>query len=82
MAQALRLTRQALDAGDLPRVEHMLTLVTQQAESSAELVNALLTLARAGSVALQPGPVDLGTVVAESLAQLRGPGATTRPRCQ
>ncbi len=71
MAQALRLTRQALDAGDLPRVEHMLTLVTQQAESSAELVNALLTLARAGSVALQPGPVDLGTVVAESLAQLR-----------
>jgi signal transduction histidine kinase len=71
MAQAVRLALRALDQGQLDEVRHILALVGAQADSSADLVTALLALARVGSGELQPQRVDAGSVVAESLAQLR-----------
>ena len=71
MAQALRMARQALDGGRPDAVRQILTVVAEQADTSAELVNSLLTLARVGSGELHPRPVDPGAVVAESLTQLR-----------
>ena len=75
MAHALRLAEAALHEQRLDEVHHILAVVATQAEASTELVHALLTLARVGSEPLQPQPVDLGTVVTESLAELRGPAA-------
>jgi signal transduction histidine kinase len=71
MAQAMQLAQRALDQGQPDEVRHILALVGAQADSSADLVNSLLTLARVGSGDLRPERVDAGTVVAESLAQLR-----------
>lgn len=74
MAHALRLAQEALEAGRLDEVRRVLDVVVAQADSSAELVNSLLTLARVGSDELQPCTVDTGAVVSESLAQLRQAG--------
>ncbi|MFO1329605.1 MAG: sensor histidine kinase [Rubrivivax sp.] len=79
MAHALALADEALAAGDLDTVRRLLPAVKDQAESSAELVHALLRLAHAGQDELRREHVALDRLVAASLDQLRGPQAEALP---
>lgn len=65
IAAAARLAAEALDAGQLSTVRRYLPAIQAQAESSAELVTALLALARVGKAELAPRPLDAAQVVAD-----------------
>ena len=71
IAGVSRLATEAMDAGDTAQARRLMPAITRQAESSAELVDALLALARVDDSLLAPRPVPLGEVVADSLAELR-----------
>ena len=71
MSHLLRVARERLDRGDIDKVRQILDVVAQQADDSGRLVQALLTLARAGTGELQPRTVALRALVDEALAQLR-----------
>lgn len=82
MAHALRLAEGALAQGDTATVARVLPVVAEQAERSAELVRALLTLAHAGAAELQPRTVALTDLALEAVAQLQasaGPDAPPLP---
>jgi signal transduction histidine kinase len=74
MAQAMRLAQRALDQGQHDEVRHILALVGAQADSSADLVTALLALARVGSGELRPAARG-----APAAAGGRVAGAAARP---
>jgi len=72
IAGAARVAMQALDAGDVDKARRTLPLVCEQADRSMELVNSLLTLARAGeSGEFSPRTVALDEFVPELLARMR-----------
>jgi signal transduction histidine kinase len=70
IAGVSRLAGEALQRGDATTAQRLLPAITAQAESSAQLVGALLSLARAGHAALEPQDVDLDRLVRETVAQL------------
>jgi len=71
IATAARLAAEALDAGQPGAVRRYLPAIQAQAQTSAELVTALLALARVGKLDLAPRPLDAAQVVADSVAQLQ-----------
>jgi signal transduction histidine kinase len=71
IAGVSRLAGEALSRGDLATVARLLPVVTAQAESSSQLVAALLALARVGEVEIEPQVVDLQAFIEDTLAQLR-----------
>lgn len=71
IAGVSRLASEALEAGDTATARRLLPSITQQAESSADLVASLLALARVNDSELSPRPVPLNDVVEETLAHLR-----------
>jgi signal transduction histidine kinase len=73
MAGLLQMAERALATHDLATVQRILPVVQRQAQTSADLVAALLELARVGEAPLQPRPVALASVVGEALAQLSQP---------
>lgn len=81
IAGVSRLATEALAAGDTDRASRLLPAITRQADSSAELVDALLALARVDDSSLSPRRVPLADVVADSLTALRlgDPGASPPP---
>jgi signal transduction histidine kinase len=70
IAGASRLADEALQRGDTKTVARMLPLITAQAESSVQLVAALLELARVGEAPFAPKRLALEALVREALAQL------------
>jgi signal transduction histidine kinase len=77
IAGVARLAGEALQRGDASTAQQLLPAIAAQAESSAQLVAALLSLARAGHADLEPRPVDLDQLVREAVADLgwANPGA-------
>lgn len=72
IAGAARVAMKALDEGDVDKARRTLPLLSEQADRSVDLVNSLLTLARAGEGGeLQPRAVVLDEFVPEVLAQMR-----------
>jgi signal transduction histidine kinase len=71
IASATRMALEALENGNVELVRRVLPLVCTQAAASAELVTALLALARVGDSELAPRVVDLEKLVGESLEQIR-----------
>jgi len=70
IAGVARLASDALSRGDLVTAQRLLSAIVAQADSSSQLVAALLALARVGQAELAPQRVDLDTFVRETLAQL------------
>ena len=66
-----RLVEEALASGDTATALRLVPAITRQADSSAELVESLLALARVNDTVLAPQPVALNQVVDETLEQLR-----------
>lgn len=64
------LASDALARGDAAPAQRALPLIAQQAESSTQLVAALLSLARVGDAQLRRRPVDLQVLVDEVIQQL------------
>ncbi len=71
IAGVSRLARQALDRGDVPAASRFLDAVATQADASAQLVGALLALARVSDVDLAPQALDLEPFVRDTLEQMR-----------
>ncbi len=71
IAGVARLATEAVARGDLLTVQRLLSVVTAQAESSSQLVEALLALAKVGDGELAPETIDLGRFVRETLEQMR-----------
>ncbi|MBI5256286.1 MAG: hypothetical protein HY855_07300 [Burkholderiales bacterium] len=71
IAGVSRLATEAAARGDLDTVQRMLPIVTSQAEASAQLVGSLLALARVGDVELLVQPVNLDSLVQETIQMLR-----------
>lgn len=65
-----KLSVQALEAGDTPLAGRLLRAIASQAQTSGQLVSALLQLARVGDVALHRESVDMAALVRESVDQL------------
>lgn len=72
IANALAMALEALRNGDHGTLQRLLPAVQAQAENSADLVHALLSLAQAGQHELRRERVELGQVVDASIVQLRG----------
>jgi signal transduction histidine kinase len=70
IAGVSRLASEALGRGDTATAQRLLPAITAQAESSGQLVAALLSLARAGNAELDPQPVALERLVADAVAQM------------
>jgi signal transduction histidine kinase len=70
IAGASRHAAEALQRGDTETVASLLPMITTQAESSGQLVAALLELARVGDAPFVPKRLPLGTLVQEALSQL------------
>lgn len=70
MAGVARLAREAVARGDLLTVQRLLSAIEAQADSSSQLVAALLALARVGEVRLAPEPIELDAFVRDTLAQM------------
>jgi signal transduction histidine kinase len=66
-----RLASDALARHDLATVERMLSVIATQADSSGQLVNDLLALARVNDADLALQPIDLQTFVRDTLEQMR-----------
>jgi signal transduction histidine kinase len=81
MAGVARLASEAVARGDLLTVQRLLSAIEAQADSSSQLVAALLALARVGEIQLAPEPIALGAFVRETLAQmdLADPGEAEVP---
>jgi signal transduction histidine kinase len=71
IAGVSRLASEALGRHDLATVERMLSVITTQADSSGQLVNDLLALARVNDANLAVQPIDLHTFVQDTLEQIR-----------
>ncbi|MBL8348328.1 MAG: HAMP domain-containing histidine kinase [Rubrivivax sp.] len=72
IAGAARVAMKALDEGDVDKARRTLPLLSEQADRSVDLVNSLLTLARAGEGGeFEPRAVVLDEFVPEVLAQMR-----------
>ncbi len=71
IAGVSRLASQALGRNDMATVQRMLSVITTQADSSGQLVNDLLALARVNEVDLAPQPIDLQVFVRDTLEQMR-----------
>ena len=71
IAGVSRLARQALDRGDVAAASRFLDAVATQADASAQLVGALLALARVSDVDLAPQALDLEPFVRDTLEQMR-----------
>lgn len=72
IAGAARVAMEALDAGDVDKARRTLPLLSEQADRSVDLVNSLLTLARAGEGGeFEPRAVALDEFVPEVLARMR-----------
>jgi len=71
IAGLARLAHASLQRGDPAPALRALPVMAEQAESSVQLMAALLSLARAGRGELHPQPVDLDTLLASTLEQLR-----------
>ncbi|MES2956915.1 MAG: ATP-binding protein [Pseudomonadota bacterium] len=67
---AARLADEALQRGNDAMARRVLPLIANQAESSARLVSALLSLARVGDAALRRQPLDLRPLVQQVVDQL------------
>ncbi len=72
IAGAARVAMKALDEGDVDKARRTLPLLSEQADRSVDLVNSLLTLARAGEGGeFKPRAVVLDEFVPEVLAQMQ-----------
>ncbi|WOB08766.1 HAMP domain-containing sensor histidine kinase [Piscinibacter gummiphilus] len=71
IAGVSRLASEALARHDLPTVERMLAVIATQADSSGQLVNDLLALARVNDADLALQPIDLQAFVRDTLEQMR-----------
>ncbi|MGY4827004.1 sensor histidine kinase [Sphaerotilaceae bacterium SBD11-9] len=71
IAGVSRLAQEALARHDAATAQRMLTVITSQAEASAQLVTDLLSLARVGEADLAPQPIDLQAFVRDTLEQMR-----------
>jgi signal transduction histidine kinase len=71
IAGVSRLASEALARQDLATVERMLSVITTQADSSGQLVNDLLALARVNDADLARQPIDLQAFVRDTLEQMR-----------
>jgi len=71
IAGVSRLAREALGRGDTAQTARYLDAIETQAESSSQLVGALLALARVSDVDLAPQPLDLDVFVRETLEHIR-----------
>jgi signal transduction histidine kinase len=71
IAGASRLVEQALQRGDIRAALRFVPAITQQAETSTQLVHALLTLARVGDAQYAPRRLALERLVREALQLLR-----------
>ncbi|MBL0728788.1 ATP-binding protein [Piscinibacter sp. HJYY11] len=71
IAGVSRLASEALGRHDLATVERLLSVITSQADSSGQLVNDLLALARVNDAQLALQPIDLHTFVQDTLEQIR-----------
>ncbi len=71
IAGVSRIASQALAKRDLEKVERMLSVITTQADSSGQLVNDLLALARVNEADLALQPIDLQAFVRDTLEQMR-----------
>jgi len=70
IAGVSRIASEALQRDDVPTAQRLLLAITAQAESSGQLVAALLSLARAGHADLDAQLVDLERLVADTVAQM------------
>ena len=83
IAGLARMADQALLRGDEAPARRALPLIAEQAETSARLVAAMLTLARVGDAALTRVTVDLGLLASQVVDQLRlEHGAAPLPRIE
>jgi len=71
IAGAARRAAEALQRGDTNTVARMMPLITVQAESSVQLVSALLALARVGEASFEPKRMRLEALVREAVEQVR-----------
>ncbi|HET7795721.1 MAG TPA: ATP-binding protein [Rhizobacter sp.] len=71
IAGVSRLAQEALGRHDAATAQRMLTVITSQAEASAQLVTDLLSLARVAEADLTPQPIDLQAFVRDTLEQMR-----------
>jgi signal transduction histidine kinase len=71
IAGLAEMAAQALQRGDGQFARRGLPLIAQQAEEAADLVTALLSLARVGDAPVQCTPVNLQRVVGQVLEQLQ-----------
>lgn len=71
IAGVSRLATEAAARGDLSTVQRLLPVVTSQAESSSQLVAALLALARVSEIDLAPQPIDLQAFARDTLAAMQ-----------
>jgi signal transduction histidine kinase len=78
-----RLSAEALERGDGALAARLLRAIASQAQTSGQLVSALLQLARVGDVALHRESVDMAALVRESVEQLLMQAAPARsPRIE
>jgi len=71
IAGASRVAAEALHRGDGATAARLLPMIAEQADSSVQLVGALLELARVSEARFAPKRVALEALVQEALAQLR-----------
>lgn len=76
IAGLARMARQALDQGDIALAQRVLPDIAQQADTSSQLVSALMQLAHVSDARLNVCRVELNRVVEEVVAQL----ALTQPQ--
>jgi signal transduction histidine kinase len=78
-----RVSAAALERGDVEVARRLLPAIADQAQTSGQLVSALLQLARVGDVTLHREVVDMAALVRESVDQLLLQGAPAgRPRIE
>jgi signal transduction histidine kinase/CheY-like chemotaxis protein len=71
IAGAARLAREFVANNEADKADRFLTIIAAQAETTGQLVDALLALARASDASLTLEPVDMAALAAEVVASLQ-----------
>lgn len=71
IASAARLAQEFIAQHDTDRALRFLQVIADQAETTRQLVDAMLALARASDTSLSREPVDMGALAAEVVASLQ-----------